>query len=228
MAGLPGTARHSGANILEALNSLTPALPSNPAHFTSFYVSKMAERPVTALDYGPPVAEFAVSKNSYLAARPEASFELIATSSLVLDTRDLSKPQVLLLQRAASDSSPNKWEPPGGACDDNDESILHAAARELWEEAGLKAARISGTVGDPHFFSLRDKRRVCQFNFSVFVKNNSGSPLPIKLDPNEHQQFVWATEDEVKAKKTQAIELDFTSDEVQRTVLQAFRISTER
>jgi len=74
----------------------------------------------------------------------------------VSDTRIASNPHVLPLQRAASDEEPNKWEPPGGGCDDDDESILHAAARELWEEAGLQAARIGGPVGDPYFFTLSD------------------------------------------------------------------------
>ena len=184
---------------------------------------KMDEHPVFSFDYHPSVAEFAVSKHSYLTARPGTSFSYIATSMLVLDTRIASSPRVLLLQRAASDEDPNKWEPPGGACDDDDESILHAAARELWEEAGLQAARISGPVGDPHFFTISDRRKVCQFNFAVNIRNNNGNLSAVRLNPEEHQQFVWATEDEVKARKVDGIDLDFTRDEVERTVLLVFK-----
>lgn len=182
----------------------------------------MADRPVFDFDYLPSVAEYAVSKRDYLTARPEASFGYIATSALVLDTRDASNPRVLLLQRAASDDDPNLWEPPGGACDDDDDTILHAAARELWEEAGLQAARIAGPVGGPYFFTLDDGKKVCQFNFAVELRME-GAPLSkVKLDPEEHQRFVWATEFEIKSRKAGDIELEFTRDEVERTVLLAF------
>jgi 8-oxo-dGTP pyrophosphatase MutT (NUDIX family) len=182
----------------------------------------MADRPVFSFDYHSSVAEFAISKRSYLTARPGASFSYIAASTLVVDTRIASNPRVLLLQRAANDEDPNKWEPPGGACDNDDESILHAAARELWEEAGLQAARIGGPVGDPYFFTLSDGKKVCQFNFAVHVRTDSGASSVVRLNPEEHQRFVWTTEDEVKARKVDSIDLEFTREEVERTVLLAF------
>ena len=183
----------------------------------------MVERLAFSFDYHPSVAEFAVPKQSYLAAHPAASFGYIATSTLVLDTRSASNPRVLLLQRAASDEDPNKWEPPGGACDDEDETILHAATRELREEAGVHAARIGGLVGDPYFFTLSDGKKVCQFNFAVYLRTESAtSSLAVKLNPEEHQNFVWATESQVKMRKADGMNLDFTRAEVERTVLLAF------
>jgi 8-oxo-dGTP pyrophosphatase MutT (NUDIX family) len=181
----------------------------------------MKAPPTDVFEIEPSAAEFAVSKRAYLEARPEASFAYIATSALVLDNSD-SAPRILLLQRAASDSDPNKWEPPGGACADEDSSILYAAARELREEAGLQAARIGGPVGDPHFFTLSNGGIVCQFNFAVHVLGEEGIELMVKLDPNEHQNFVWATEDEVRAGKSGNVDLHFTRGEVERTVLSAF------
>ena len=183
----------------------------------------MANRPAFSFDYHPSIAEFAVSKRSYLTSRPDASFGYIATSSLVLDTRIASTPRVLLLQRAASDGNPNKWEPPGGACEDDDESILHAAARELWEEAGFQATHIGGLVGDPYFFTLRNGKKVCQFNFAVHIRVEGGFPSAARLDPKEHQRFVWATEDEIQAKKADGMDLVFTREEVERTVLLALK-----
>ncbi|KAF5598118.1 NUDIX hydrolase domain-containing protein [Fusarium pseudoanthophilum] len=165
-------------------------------------------------------AEFSVSKQAYLAAHPEAQFGYIATSALVLDTSIASEPRILLLQRAASDDDPNKWEPPGGACDDEDESVLSAAARELREEAGLEAKWIGGPVGEPHFFTLDDGKRVCQFNFLIKADL---SLKDVKLSPDEHQRFVWASESEVRQRKAGDIDLDFTRDEVQRTLLAAFQ-----
>ncbi len=183
----------------------------------------MPAHPVSSFDYDPSVSDFTVSKRAYLAARPGIQFGHIATGSLVLDMLATSNPRVLLLQRAASDEDPNKWEPPGGACDDDDQSILHATARELWEEAALRAARIGGPLGDPYFFTLSDGKKVCQFYFLVQVRpEKSGSVSTVKLNPDEHQRFVWATEEEIKERKVGDIDLDFTSDEVKRIVLQGF------
>jgi 8-oxo-dGTP pyrophosphatase MutT (NUDIX family) len=183
----------------------------------------MAEHLKYDFGYDSSLADFAVSKRDYLSARPDASFGYIATSTLVLDT-SAAIPRVLLLQRAAEDEDPNKWEPPGGACDDDDPTILHAAARELREEAGLRAVRMLKTIGEPYFFKLDDGKQVCQFNFAVVVKGADNKTQPaVKLDPKEHQQFVWATEEEVKAKTAGGINLEFTRDEVARTVLQVFK-----
>ncbi|KAL1868943.1 hypothetical protein Daus18300_005779 [Diaporthe australafricana] len=198
----------------------------------------MAECPVFKFDHDPSVAEFTLPKHSYLAARPDAPFGYIAASSLVLDSSSSTTgggaagpPRVLLLQRAAADEDdPNKWEPPGGACDDGDASILHAAARELWEEAGLEVTRVEGLVGRPFFFDLSGGGRVCQFHFAMQVRRTAGcggegGPPAVRLDPVEHQRFVWATEDEARAGRAGRagdVELDFTMREVQETVLLAF------
>jgi 8-oxo-dGTP pyrophosphatase MutT (NUDIX family) len=111
------------------------------------------------------LSDFTVTTAEYLKARPDAAFSLLATGVLVFDTTTASQPRVLLLQRAAHDSNPNKWEPPGGACDDEDASILHGAARELWEETGLQAKKFVGAVGEPYVFSLRSGRVVSRFYF---------------------------------------------------------------
>ncbi|KAH6639271.1 NUDIX domain protein [Boeremia exigua] len=182
----------------------------------------MPEQSIYNFKYDPSVAEFAISKSAYLEAHPREPFDLIATSALVVHKSTTSEPRVLILQRAASDSNPNKWEPPGGAVDDDDVSILHAAARELWEEAGLRAARISGPIGEPHFFARSNGDRVCRFNFVVHVASQ-GSDVPItKLDYKEHQKEVWATESEIHAGRTRDIELEFVNEEVKRTILLAY------
>lgn len=183
----------------------------------------MDKRPLFSFEHDPSAADFTVSKASYLAARPGVTFGYIATTILVLDTSTPSNPRILLLQRAASDEDPNRWEPPGGACDDDDESILHAAARELQEEAGLEVTWIGGPVGDPHFFSLDNGGRVCRFTFATPVSADAaGSPPTVTLNPREHQRFVWATEAEVRAKKAGGFDLEFTAEEVERLVIQAF------
>ncbi|KAF5563824.1 NUDIX hydrolase domain-containing protein [Fusarium napiforme] len=194
-----------------SVGSLVPKLTNNMSNFQ--------------FEYYPSARGFSVSKHAYLAAHPEARFGYIATSALVIDTSIASEPRILLLQRAASDDDPNKWEPPGGACDDDDESVLSAAARELREEAGLEAKWIGGPVGEPHFFTLDDGKRVCQFNFLVKVDLSSQD---VKLSPGEHQRFVWASESEVRDGKVGDVELEFTRDEVRQTALAAFQYAKDK
>ncbi len=182
----------------------------------------VAAHPEFKLDHDPSVADFTVSTSSYLKAHPNAPFNYIATSSLVVDTRAASQPRILLVQRAVNDSNPNRWEPPGGACDDEDPSIIYAAARELWEETGLVANNVSGLIGDPYLFTTSRGKKVCRFNFAVRLNTDDGNMPAVKLDPNEHQNFVWATEEEVKARKVDDTELVFTRDEVEHIVLLAF------
>lgn len=181
----------------------------------------MTETPIYNFSYDDCVAKFAVSKSAYLEAHPDSAFKLVATAALVLD-KSLPEPRILLLQRAASDSYPGKWEPPGGAVDDEDLSILHAAARELWEETGLQASRIGGPVGDPQFFPRSNGDQICRFTFAVNVSSENESALTAELDPKEHQAHVWATEAEVKAGRTGEVQLEFTQDHVKDTVLSAF------
>lgn len=83
----------------------------------------------------------------------------------------LPRNKILLIQRAAHDSWPGRWEVPGGACDPEDPSILYSVARELWEEAGLKATRIGPLVGGTnHLFVTSTGNLVCRFSFLVDVE----------------------------------------------------------
>ncbi|KAJ4154802.1 hypothetical protein LMH87_000078 [Akanthomyces muscarius] len=166
------------------------------------------------------LAEFAVSKKSYLEAHPDAPFGYIAASVLVVDLPPRSKPRILLLQRAADDDDPNLWEPPGGACEDDDHSILYGAARELREETGLEAACFMAQAGEPHFYTLDDGKKVCQFNFLAIPELDK----TISLDREEHQRFVWATREQVERGRVeeQGIDLKFTRKEVLRTILSGF------
>ena len=74
---------------------------------------------------------------------------------------------------------PNRWEVLGGGCGDEDESILHGVARELWEEAGFKATCINALVGDPHFFIGRSGKRICKFHFMAQAETGVGRWLEI-------------------------------------------------
>jgi 8-oxo-dGTP pyrophosphatase MutT (NUDIX family) len=175
-------------------------------------------------------------------------------------TQTQPTPHTLLIRRAAHDSAPNKWEVPGGAIDAEDESILAGCARELFEEAGLVATRLGpllGEEGEPEVFLTRSGRIVLRVPFLAEVdcaavgEGRAGGQEPsdavedwglmrliekVKLDPNEHSAFVWATEEDVRLERMpheprlrafgEGVEvpskLEFTSREVKECILTGF------
>ncbi|KAI1632148.1 NUDIX hydrolase domain-like protein [Biscogniauxia mediterranea] len=130
--------------------------------------------------------------------------------------------RVLLVQRSAGDSLPGKWEVPGGMCEHSDNSILHAAVRELFEESGLELAAFRGWAGT-HFFSLggdeEDKSiQAAKYLFAVETRNHD-----VQLNDREHQNFIWATEQEVQACKYGGEEtIEFTSEILKYSIKTAF------
>jgi 8-oxo-dGTP pyrophosphatase MutT (NUDIX family) len=184
--------------------------------------------PVFNFTSHPSTTSFAASSQTYLSNHPGAHYKYIATGALVFDHSSPPGPRILLIQRAASDSMPGRWEIPGGGCDDDDESILHAVARELWEEVGLHATRIGPPVGKPHFFLSRSEKLVCKFHFLVESREPmTAGRLDVTLNPVEHQRFVWASEEEVRAGAVGDVELKFTTRDLEDTVLEAFRLRSE-
>jgi 8-oxo-dGTP pyrophosphatase MutT (NUDIX family) len=181
---------------------------------------------ISSFTYHPSSSPFTVSSEKYIADHPSAKYKYLATGALVFAEPNSSAPRILLIQRSASDSMPGRWEVPGGGVDDDDDSILHAVARELWEEAGLTAVNIGPLVGNPHFFESRSGKRVCKFNFLVETKSAEGA-MDVKLDPEEHQRFVWASEGEARARKVGDLELEFTTTDLEATVFEAFRTRRE-
>jgi 8-oxo-dGTP pyrophosphatase MutT (NUDIX family) len=176
----------------------------------------------------PSSSPFTVNSQAYLRGHPDSKFNYMATAAVVFDNADPSDPRILLVQRSPLDSWPNCWEIPGGACDDDDQSILHGVARELWEETGLVATRIGPTVGDVHLFVSRSGRQIGKFIFFAEVeKDADGKRLKVKLRPDEHQNFVWANEADVRAKMAGKIELEFTSKVLEATIIQAFQWKKE-
>ncbi|CAK3820106.1 hypothetical protein BST61_czeina4g001370 [Lecanosticta acicola] len=168
------------------------------------------------------VSSFAVSPQAYHAANPDSRYSYIATGAIVFDRSGTAARRVLLLQRSNYDSMPGRWEIPGGGCDEDDETILHAAARELQEETGLKAARIGSQVGEGHFFTSRSGKRICKFTFVVEIGESAEGHSAVELDPKEHQNYVWATEAEVKAHAVGSVNLDFTTIDQEQVVLASF------
>lgn len=154
-------------------------------------------------------------------------FDGMATGNIVFNPDD----KVLVVQRATHDSLPNRWEFPGGAVDDEDRTIFHAAARELWEESGLVAKRFTHIVAESpdkepgEIFHNRHKTKVfVRFTFHVEVESCDD----VKLDPNEHQAYAWASEEDIRRQTIDDKEMFITRWTVQALFLEAFRLRKKR
>ncbi|KAM5353979.1 hypothetical protein ACJ41O_000629 [Fusarium nematophilum] len=172
------------------------------------------------------VSEWNVNHREWLRAS-EKTWDSLATGALVFDAQD----RILLLQRAPDDSMPNRWEIPGGACDDEDPTVLHGCARELWEEAGLTLRHIRHVVPDGFggkpgavFTNRTGRRFFCKFSFEVEVAETE----EVRLDPKEHQDFVWASEEEVRREEVGGREIPLTNPLMTNLIDKAFSMRREK
>ncbi|KAE8356929.1 NUDIX hydrolase domain-like protein [Aspergillus coremiiformis] len=148
-----------------------------------------------------------------------------------------SEPRVLLLQRALTDSLPGYWEGPGGGCEDRDESILAAVAREVLEESGLHVSRMVDLVGVAEWVKERNGTMffVVKLTFLVEVyeaQETTGEMEGeavrrwedrVRLEPTEHSMFEWASEEQVRLGLGGKGKYKFLKEEG-RNLLKAFRM----
>lgn len=178
--------------------------------------------------FPPALSPFNAPKEDYLIKLNEdapTNLGDLAAGAIVFSSHHADRQdRVLLVQRASHDSMPNRWEIPGGAVDDG-ETILAGLAREVWEESGLKVKRLEAVVWEGDVFRTRSGKHVCKFTFVVEAENSS----EVKLDPNEHQDYVWATEAECRARVAvrseegkSDTELVFTTAAQEAAILRAF------
>ncbi|KAL4723890.1 hypothetical protein ACLX1H_009535 [Fusarium chlamydosporum] len=167
------------------------------------------------------VSEWNVNHREWLRTHNK-TWNSLASGALVFDASN----RILLLQRAPDDSMPNRWEIPGGACDDEDESVLHGCARELWEEAGLQVTHVrhvipDGLDGKPGavFTNRTGQKFFCKFSFEVDVVDTN-----VRLDPKEHQDYVWATEEEARQQRMGDRKIPLTNAIMVRIVEMGFAL----
>jgi 8-oxo-dGTP pyrophosphatase MutT (NUDIX family) len=179
--------------------------------------------------FDPSLQELSIPMKTYLSAHPE--YDALATSCLVFHLPSPSSssggvpvvPRLLVQKRSAHDSMPGRWEIPGGGCDYEDETILHGAARELWEESGLVATRVKRRVGGEHVFFSRRGMRISKVNLEVEVEGGKGREPPVvKLDPNEHEAYLWVSEEEARAGRKGDVEMRFTTKEQEDIIWEGF------
>lgn len=146
--------------------------------------------------------------------------------------------RILLIQRSAHESLPNKWELPGGSAELDDPNILASAVRELYEETGLRAERVLAQVGEYTWVDVdkdgsmrrrkngmeaRWRKRTFLIQVRVQPGGQEGMEPSVILDPEEHQSHVWATEEELERGLVGDVQLVWTSEEQKADVIRALR-----
>lgn len=198
--------------------------------------------PPADFTFDPSLAAYNVLIHDYLAKLNETTtpkLEGLATGAVIFSTHHHPTGQpdrVLLIQRASHDSMPDRWEIPGGAVD-ADETVLGGLAREVREESALRVRRITATVrpgeggqgkGDADagaLFRTTRGRFVYKLTFVAEVEDSAA----VALDPDEHQDFLWATEEECRAGRVErsaegkgVTELVFTTAAQEESIMRAF------
>ena len=167
---------------------------------------------------------FGVPYKTFLSSIPydssRVTYHWVVVSAVVFDLQD----RILLIQRSATGFFPGRWEVPGGGCEEEDKSIIDSMVRELREETGLKAVSVGPAIGEGYHFPVGSGRTACKYSFLVEVVSQAGESgkVEVQLDPNEHQNHVWATEEEVRAGRVGDIALKFTSSDQEKAILEAF------
>ncbi|GKT51232.1 uncharacterized protein ColSpa_11413 [Colletotrichum spaethianum] len=197
-------------------------------------------------------------------------------------------PRILLVQRSAQEKAlPHRWELPGGAAESVDSDSFAAAARELWEETGLRAKRFAalvgsyqwdgagagviatavpgdqawglpnggvgivetatagvttaraaaseGAVAEAGLATGKDSHKVSKgrdawrkYTYLVEVETAADGDVQVVIDPEEHEAFVWATEEEVRADRCGEVVLEWTSENQKLDVLKALEIAKRK
>ncbi|KAF2180577.1 hypothetical protein K469DRAFT_639535 [Zopfia rhizophila CBS 207.26] len=163
--------------------------------------------------------EYLIPEKEFYIQNPH--YNMLCTGAVVFN----SEGKLLLIQRASDEKAfPNCWEVPGGKVDDDDETLLHAVARELKEETGLDVTKIVRKVAE---FGWKEKhKRTAQDQswlkhiFEVEVKEMK----EIVLDPAEHQRYLFVTEKEVVNDKVGDVQLSYITPPNKAVKLEAFRL----
>ena len=109
------------------------------------------------------------------------------------DANSPSKQQLLVVKRASHEEAfPNNWELPGGHVEPG-ETIHQCVERETLEETGLVVEEVLGEFAELLWESRSSGKKNVQLNYAVTVQE----PYELRLNPEEHSEWMWAEEDKV-------------------------------
>ena len=167
--------------------------------------------------FPPSLFPYNISPAEYLSAN--SSLTHLVTSALITHNS-----RVLLIQRAAHDGFPLKWECPGGCVEMTDTTILHALSREVAEETGLLVQHVSEVVDTLEFDGSKETR----WRKMTFLVALDGAQAPlVRLDTQgpefEHVDAVWVSEADVVAGRCEGREIEFAYHAQRQTVLDVLR-----
>ncbi|KAL8828579.1 MAG: hypothetical protein Q9170_006539 [Blastenia crenularia] len=172
----------------------------------------------------PTLQHYAVPLHSFLARNP--GYRHLVCSAFIFAPPPAPNPltpsstpapgsRLLIVQRAATELAfPSLWEVPGGSAHEDDPTIIHALAREVFEETSLRLTRVVRQVGGVVEWSEvkgGEEEKWLKLGFEIevaevgaFAAGEDGQGLtewlkgvPVELDPEEHGDFAWVTEGEV-------------------------------
>ncbi len=173
----------------------------------------MSTNATIPFSFPPSLAPFLITPEEYLTANP-------ALAGLIVSAVIIHKHRVLLIQRAAHDGFPLKWECPGGQADTTDETVLHGLCREVHEETALVVTHVVD-VADMVEFDGREGGRWRKITFLV-VLDDEEVPI-VRLSAEEHEDTVWAADEEVIAGRCQGRVIEFAYEGQRQTVLDSLR-----
>ncbi|CAJ2512090.1 Uu.00g077150.m01.CDS01 [Anthostomella pinea] len=176
-----------------------------------------SQPPPPAFKIAPSLQPYQITPAAYIIQHPIAHF--IASGIVAHADR------ILLLQRSPHDVFGLHWEVPGGMPEGTEENVLTVAVRELWEETGLRAVRVTDLVDETHdWVHAGEVWRKVTFLMEVEETAGNGDGRPVVRLAEEHVDCVWASEEEVRAGRCEGRVLEWTSPEQERTVLRAFEL----
>ncbi len=107
--------------------------------------------------------------------------------------------QLLMLHRASSASDPGVWDLPGGVVQEG-ESLSRAAKREVREETGFDVRL--GPMFHAEVFGSVSKRGKIRPTVGVFFQGRAPRHASPRLDPHEHSDFAWVSQNELRSYPT--------------------------
>ncbi|MET8800761.1 NUDIX domain-containing protein [Nocardia sp. NPDC004568] len=116
------------------------------------------------------------------AARRDGITDLVVGVAVFRDGK------LLVVRRVPGGRLGGMYELPGGGVESG-ESLTDGVARELFEETGLVARRITDFLGW-FDYATRTKAKVRKFSFLA-----EAEPGEITLDPEEHDDYAWIDAD---------------------------------